>query len=154
MSLVSRSLSSLNVTDGRRVPDMFLMVLSKHILPDSRVPAGLHRMEVRWDSHIVISSVYHTAEFLRVNCSLSLTQSFWTPFPSNQLYLQKDEGSQSSGLSAAPFLLGKIRTCIHSYLQTVSKACVQNRLTGQVSSMKEQLFSKTPYQARSWGAWM
>lgn len=30
------SLSSLDVTDtGRRLPDMFLMVLSKHVLPDS-----------------------------------------------------------------------------------------------------------------------
>lgn len=47
MSLVTRSLFSLNLTDGRRLPDVFLVVLSRHIiLPDPPVPAGLHRMEV------------------------------------------------------------------------------------------------------------
>lgn len=30
-----------------------------HILPDSPAPAGLHQIEVQWDSYIVISSVSH-----------------------------------------------------------------------------------------------
>lgn len=47
------SLSSLNVTDtGGRLPGMFLMVLSKHILPDSPGLQGCNSTQLKSDSYV------------------------------------------------------------------------------------------------------